>query len=174
MSFQRREILSTERYNRILRIANLDPLQYHYDETVEKDWGVYLNDRVKRDFLTQVSMLANERLLTHDIRTREGKVYGQTFTLTVGAPVRIDLLDRRGTTGFVGVIPMITGKPVPYVRLVNKGTGDVYYSLNTQDNGSVLLPNGATVVHDGPIERYEAINLRAEGSTAVVNVAVEI
>ena len=175
MSFQRRSLIpAQERYNRILKIANLDPLSYGYEAELEEHWGLYLNQRVKEDFLTQVSMLANERLMTHDIRSRQGRIYGQTFNLTVGQPVRIDFLGRTAT-GFSSPVTLSTGQAVWMVRIVNKCTGDLLYSINTMDNGSVLLPaNGPAAVHDAPVERYEAVNLQAIGSNATVNVAVEI
>jgi hypothetical protein len=177
MSFQRRAIVSTERFNRLLKIANLDPVQFSYDMEIENYYNVYLNDRVKRDFLTQVSMLENERLLTHEIRNRKGMFWGQTFDLVVGQPVRIDLLDPRASTGYTGNISIAARTSVFKVRLVNKGTGDLLYSLNVQDTGSALLPAPpahSVVEHEATIERYEVINLRAIGSNAQVNVAVEI
>ena len=175
MSYLRRSLVPNNRYNRLLKIADLDPLTYSYEEELERGYGLYLNDRIKEDFLTQVSILANERLQTHDIRTRQGKVWGQTFSLVVGQPVRIDLLDPHNSTGFTGAIGIAMRTAVFMVRIVNKGTGDLLYSLNVQDNGSVLLPaNAPPVTHEATIERYEAINLQAVGSNATVNVAVEV
>ena len=174
MSFQRRSIVPNDRYNRLLKIADLDPLTYRYDEEIERGYGLYLDQKVKEDFLTQVSILANERLQTHDIRTRQGKYWGQTFTLVVGQPIRIDFLEPHNSTGTVGAVGIGARQAVWLVRIVNKGTGDLLYSLNVHDNGSALLPSGGTTVHEATVERYEAINLQATGSNAVVNVAIEI
>lgn len=174
MSFQRRSIVPNDRYNRLLKIADLDPLTYNYDQEIERGYGLYLNQQVKEDFLTQVSILANERLQTHDIRTRQGKLWGQTFTLVVGAPIRIDFLDPHASSGTTGAVGIGARQAVWLVKVVNKGTGDVLYSLNVHDNGSVLLPKDAIAVHEASVERYEAINLQAIGSNAQVNVAIEI
>lgn len=175
MSYQRRSLITDNRFNRILRIANLDPLVYGYEDELERGYGRYLDDRVKLDFMTQVSMLANERLMTHDLRVRQGKVWGQTFNLVVGQPIRIDLIDPHKSTGYAGLITLAMRTAVFLVKIVNKGAGDLLYSLNVDDNGSVLLPKDAQpAIHEATIERYEVINLQAVGSNAQVNVAVEV
>ena len=171
--FNRRANLSNERYNRILKIAELDPMTFRYEQEIELEYGKYLNDPTKEDFLTQVSNNANLRILTERHRRYQGKEFGWTFSLVVGQPVRVDLVNAHASTGFTGTIPITVGQAVWGVRITNKGTGDLLYSLNTNDNGSALL-----VADKAPVERlaeretYEVINLQAVGSNSQVNVAV--
>ena len=174
MSFQRRAIVPNDRFNRLLRVANLDPTTYRYDEEIEKYWGLYLDQQVKEDYLTQVSILANERIQTYKARVSQGRVFGQTFNLIVGQPIRLDLVNRHAST-YDGVVTLAANQAVWWVRIINKGTGDLLYSINTMDNGSVLLPaNSAPAIHESMTEEYEVINLQAVGSDATVNVAVEL
>src|SRR5262245_35857668 len=105
MSFQRRAIVPNDRFNRLLRVANLDPTTYRYDEEIEKYWGLYLDQQVKEDYLTQVSILANERIQTYKARVSQGRVFGQTFNLIVGQPIRLDLVNRHAST-YDGVVTL--------------------------------------------------------------------
>ncbi len=171
--FSRRANLSNERYNRILKIAELDPLTFRYEQDIELEYGKYLNDPTKEDFLTQVSNNANLRILTERHRRYQGKEFGHTFSLVIGQPVRIDLVNAHASTGIAGTIPITVGQAVWGVRITNKGNGDLLYSLNTNDNGSALLvANTAPVERLAERETYEVINLQAIGSDATVNVAI--
>lgn len=166
---------SNERYNRTLALSELDPVEYGYERSIQSEYGRYIEPDLKLDFLSNISVSANLRLLTEDIRHNKGQVYGQTFTLTVGVPVFIDFVDPSQNRNAPRATTITPHQPVFGLNITNQGTGHLLYSINVQDNGSaLLLANAPTKEFHALRQRYEFINLQAIGSNATVNIAVEV
>jgi hypothetical protein len=168
---------SNERWNELLKLADLDPVTFGYYKGVQERYGKFLDSEVKEEFLTSISILANLRILTEDIRNKEGKIYGKTLTLQPGQPVLIDFLQPENSRG-VGVdrTTLAVRDAVYGLHLTNQGTGNLGYSVNVMgDNGTaLLLANAPTKVIMAQRKTFEFIALQAIGSAAVINVAVEI
>lgn len=171
----RRANRSNERYNRLLRLADLDPVTFQYYRDIEEEFGKFLDGQVKEEFLTSISMMANLRILTEGIRKRQGVIYGHTFTLVVGQPVRIDFMDPHNNLNTT-ISTLATRQALYGIHITNKGSGDLLYSLNTMnDNGSAMIIANAptkTFIMERPT--FEVLNMQATGNNAVVNIAVEL
>lgn len=166
---------ANERYNRTLALAELNPIEYGYERSIQAEFGHYLEPQLKVDFLTNVSAMANLRLLTEDIRHNKGQVYGQTFTLTVGVPVFIDFVDPANNRNTPRASLITPRQPVFGLNITNQGAGNLLYSINVNDNGSaLLLANAPTKEYRALRQRYEFINLQAIGANCTVNIAVEV
>jgi hypothetical protein len=174
-ALQRRWLGANERYNRLLHLSEFNPLTYGYERDIQDEFGMYIDRFQKNDFLTQISIIANQRLLTHAIRTEKGMVYGQTLTLTVGVPVRIDFLDPSQSTNLPSPLAISPHQALFGFSLTNQGNGHLLWSANAQDNGSVLLlANAPTIRYHKQVETYETLTLQAIGSNCTVNVGIEI
>lgn len=168
---------SNERWNQLLKLADLDPLTFGYNKGVQERYGEFLDHEIKEEFLTSISILANLRILTEDIRNKEGKIFGKTLTLQPGQPVLIDFLQPENNRGTgVDRTTLAVRDGVYGIHLTNQGTGNLGYSVNTiGDNGSaLLLANAPTKVIMAQRRTFEFISLQALSSAAVINVAVEI
>ena len=176
MSFPRRSVLTNERYNRLLRIADLDATNFNYERDIEMEYGNFINADVKEDFLTSVSQLANLRILTDDIRNRKGIIYGATFTVAVGTPRRIDFLEPSNNVNVPASTAISPRMALYGLHITNKGTGDLLYSINTiGDFGSVLhIANSPTISFTARRPTFEVLNLSATGDSANVNIGIEL
>lgn len=168
---------SNERWNELLKLADLDPVSFAYYKGVEERYGKFLDGKVKEEFLTSISILANLRILTEDIRHKQGQIFGKTLTLIPGNPVFLDFLQPENNRGNgVDRTTLAVRDAVYGVHLTNQGTGNLGYSINVLgDNGSaILIANAPTKSFVAQRKTFERISLQALSSNAIVNIALEI